>query len=375
MQSKNTAYLGRLDHLRALAALCVVLFEFRGYMRQLPLPRFPLALIEHGQVGVTLFMVISGFILSHIAGDADLDVPKFYLNRILRIYPLFIFIVALGYFVIPDPREVQTGVDFLLALLPISNLYRLHYGAYGGMMWSIAVELQFYLLFPFFWRLLRARGASVGLALVAFMVGVRALAYLSAGAAYSFGYFSLFGSIDAFVIGCLAQLAYTRLPKQLPVWIPVAALVVIVGVAHGELRSSLSGPNWIIWPTLLSASFGVLLVGYLKAPYGIVGGRFVAFVGRVSFSVYAWQYVVFESIGRFLPVNSWVDTYVLDLLVAVFAVLPVAIASYYVIERPFLELRVRYLKPRAKSTDKPTVASSGFQPSELATIDRQISSL
>lgn len=347
MQSKNTAYLERLDHLRALAALCVVLFEFRGYMRQLPPPRIPLALIEHGQVGVTLFMVISGFILSHIVGDANLDVSKFYLNRVLRIYPLFIFIVALGYFIIPDPRETQAGVDFLLALLPISNLYRLHYGTYGGMMWSIAVELQFYLLFPFLWRMLRARGVSVGLALIAFMIGTRTLAYLSTGAAYSFGYFSLFGSIDAFVIGCLAQLTYSRLPKQLPTWVPVLALVAIVGVAHGELRSSLTGPTWIVWPTLLSAGFAVLLVSYLKAPRAIIGSRFVAFVGRVSFSMYVWQYVVFEAIGRFLPVGGQADTYVLDLLVAFLAVLPVAIASYYVIERPFLELRVRYLKPKS----------------------------
>lgn len=190
MQSKNTTYLERLDHLRALAALCVILFEFRGFMRGLPAPGVPLALIERGQVGVTLFMVISGFILSHIAGDSNLDVPKFYLNRILRIYPLFIFIVSLGYFVTPDPRETQTGIDFLLALLPISNLYRLHYGTYGGMLWSIAVELQFYLLFPFLWRLLRARGVIVAIVLIGFMIGTRALAYLSTGAAYDFDYFS-----------------------------------------------------------------------------------------------------------------------------------------------------------------------------------------
>jgi len=72
-----------------------------------------------------------------------------------------------------------------------------------------------------------------------------------------------------------------------------------VAIAHGELRSSLTGPSWIVWPTLLSASFGVLLIGYLKAPYGIVGGRFAAILGRVSFSMYVWQYVVFEAIGRF----------------------------------------------------------------------------
>lgn len=356
MQSKNTGYLERLDHLRALAAGCVVLFEFRGYMSGLPPPRMPLALIDHGQVGVTLFMVISGFILSHIARDSDLDVPKFYLNRVLRIYPLYIFIVALGYFVTPDPRGTQTGVDFLLALLPISNLYRLHYGIYGGMMWSIAVELQFYLLFPFLWRLLRARGPIVGVTLIAFIIGTRALAYLSVGAAYDFDYFSLFGSIDAFVIGCMSQLIYGKLPKQMPSWAPLLVLIAIVGIAHGELHSSLTGPSWIAWPTILSTGFAALLVTYLKARRGIIGGRIAAFAGRVSFSVYVWQYVVFGAVRPFLPVDGRIDTYVLDVLVAVFAVLPVAVASYYVIERPFLDLRVRYLRPQVSNPE--CIASS-----------------
>lgn len=356
MQSKNTAYLERLDHLRALAAFCVILFEFRGFMRGLPPPHVPLALIERGQVGVTLFMVISGFILSHIVGDAELDVPKFYLNRILRIYPLFIFIVALGYFVTPDPRGTQTGVDFLLALLPISNLYRLHYGIYGGMMWSVAVELQFYLLFPFLWRLLRRRGLMVGVVLIAFMIGTRALAYLSTGAAYDLDYFSLFGSIDAFVIGCMAQLVYARMPKQVPSWAPLLVFIGIVGIAHGELRSSLTGPTWIVWPTILSLGFAGLLVTYLKATRGIIGGRVAGFVGRVSFSIYVWQYVVFGAVKPFLPLDGRIDSYVLDLLVAIFGVLPVAAASYYVIERPFLELRVRYLKPKPVPVERVTVS-------------------
>jgi peptidoglycan/LPS O-acetylase OafA/YrhL len=348
MQSKNTPYIERLDHLRALAALIVIMFEFRGFMRDLPAPRIPLALIEHGQLGVALFMVISGFILSHIAADSDIDVPRFYLNRVLRIYPLFIFIVSLGYFVSPDPRETQVGIDFLLALLPISNLYRLHYGVYGGMFWSIAVELQFYLLFPFLWRLLLARGPAVGFILICFMLGTRALAYLSQGAGYEFDYFSIFGSIDAFVVGSMCQLLYAKIPDRLPSWVPAIVLLLIVGIAHGELRYH-TGLDWIFWPTAQSLAFGALLITYLKASRGIIGGQIAALVGKVSFSMYVWQYVVFNAVRSLLPSSGHFDTYVLDLAVAIFCVFPVAAASYYVIEKPFLDLRVRYLKSNSSS--------------------------
>jgi peptidoglycan/LPS O-acetylase OafA/YrhL len=350
LQSKNTAYLERLDHLRAFAAFCVVLFEFKNAV-QLPFaqPWLPIPLIERGQVGVSLFMVISGFILSHIAAGGEIDVPRFYLNRVLRIYPLFTFIIALGYFVTPDPRSSGVGLDFLLALLPISNLYRLHYGVYGGMMWTIAVELQFYLLFPIIWRALRAHGVAAGIVLIGFALGVRALAFLLTGAVYDLGYFSLFGSIDAFLIGCMTQLIFSRMPKKMPSWLPLLALIVVGFIAKGELISINTSFGWIVWPTILPLAFAALIVTYLSARRGVPGGRFFAFAGRVSFSIYAWQYVVFGAVNgivRRFPIDGHFDPYLLGLLVAVLGVLPVAVASYYVIEKPFLDMRVRYLIPK-----------------------------
>jgi peptidoglycan/LPS O-acetylase OafA/YrhL len=303
-------------------------------------------------------MVISGFILAHIAAAGEIDTRSFYLNRILRIYPLFIFIVALGYFVTPDPRETQAGADFLLALLPISNLYRLHYGAYGGMLWSVAVELQFYLLFPFLWRLLRLRGLPLGFALIGFMIGVRALAYLSTGAAYDLDYFSLFGCLDAFVIGAMTQLAYARMPKPMPSWWPVAALIGVTLLAYGQLHSPATGAVWILWPTILPLGFAGLLVTYLAARRGIVGSSVIAFVGRVSFSMYAWQYVVFGAVRPVLPRDGRFDAYTLGLLVAILGVLPVAAASYFVIEKPFLDMRVRYIKPTPAREREPLEAAA-----------------
>ncbi len=69
-----------------------------------------------------------------------------------------------------------------------------------------------------------------------------------------------------------------------------------------------------------------------------------SFIGRISYSIYVWQYVVFGVMRRYIPTGGEVDTYILDFAVALFCVVPVAAVSYYVIERPFLELRVKYLK-------------------------------
>jgi len=364
MQSPNTLYIARLDHLRALAAFMVFFFHIRLYtMTALPgsiLSKIPI--IEQGHAGVSLFMVISGFILAHIVGSAEIDVPRFYLNRALRIYPLFVLVVALGYFATPDPRPVSAGTDFLMALLPISNLYRLHYGLYGGALWSIAVELQFYLLFPILYRQLRERG-WVGFAIVlSMLVALRGIAYLTTGTVHQLAYFSLFGGLDAFVFGFIAHAAYTRLNgRRLPVWSPILAIalvVILLDVAFrhqsffhvdynrvgtdGISKSAL----WIVWPTIQAAAFAALVATYLSAaPLGF-GSRLsdmAAWFGKISYSLYVWHIaVILICLPRMQDIRG-VGLYAAGLFLMVVCIL-VSAGSYYVIERPFLKYRVRYLK-------------------------------
>jgi len=82
MLSYNTEYYPRLDHLRFFAAMIVVI----GHSLSLP--------FNIGHSGVTLFFVLSGFIFTLITngGEKKIDYKKFIYNRILRIYPLFIFL-------------------------------------------------------------------------------------------------------------------------------------------------------------------------------------------------------------------------------------------------------------------------------------------
>ena len=270
MQSKNTVYIERLDHLWFFAALIVLLFKTNlqylahtGERDRTILPMF-----EQGYTGVGLFMVISGFILTLISLERKIDVPKFYLNRVLRIYPLFIFIITFGYFVTQGPRDTSIGIDYLLALLPISNLYRTNYGPYGGMLWSVAVELQFYLLFPLLILALR-QGPQVLIGIIGFFITLRCGVYLIDGTVHQLAYSSIFGAIDFFLIGCLTSVVYQRaqnteydrLPGYWWVLVFVGANLLIYAMHHQgglfHVDYANTSPShvsysawWIVWPTI-----------------------------------------------------------------------------------------------------------------------------
>jgi len=334
-------YLERIDHLRALAVISVAIFEFRNLSKIEPIPEwFRIPIFEHGQTGVTLFMVISGFIFAEIASRGKINTKQFYLNRILRIYPLFITVVALGYFVTPDPRTTQAGLDFLMSLLPVSNLYRLNYGQFGGMFWSIAVELQFYLLFPFLWKYIRTwKGA---LSIIGLLIIIRVLAYLASGASYHFVYFTIFGSLDLFIIGILAQKFYSNNKSTISFLYAISFGLLAITITSWEINIKQTSPFWIISNTLLALAYSGLLIAYLRANRQIIFGGFFSLVGRVSYSIYVWQIFIYYAVINFIP-KEIMGGYQWGILIFLLVVLPFSILSYHFLEKPFLNLRKIYI--------------------------------
>jgi peptidoglycan/LPS O-acetylase OafA/YrhL len=358
MQSPNIAYNARLDHLRFFAAFIVLMFHTNAwYMGTAGRDRFRVPILDQGYTGVALFMVISGMILTLITYGRQIDTKKFYVNRLLRIYPLFVFVVTLGYFSTPDPREASTGIDYLMAMLPISNLYRLKYGTYGGALFSVMIEMQFYLIFPILALMLGQRGVWFYLVLIGFLLMLRALLFALNGTVHQFAYFSIFGNLDLFLIGCLAGVYYARTQEQRisGVWWLLAVLAINVviyfmhrpgGLFHVNYRQ---GPTvsssvlWIIWPTLQGVMWAGLVLAYLKGGFALPFSKVWAYLGKISYSLYAWHTIV-----CMLAVAYVAPIFGSSYLTALVIVLPVAVAvsslSYYLIESPFLALRSRYVK-------------------------------
>jgi peptidoglycan/LPS O-acetylase OafA/YrhL len=362
VQSKSINYIPTLDHLRFLAASLVVLFHTDITVRNSgrPADLFTVVFIDQGHTGVALFMVISGFIMTTMFAGRKLEPVKFYMNRFLRIYPLMILVVTLGYFSTPDPRPTSVGVDYLLSLLPISNLYRLNYGAFGGHLWTIAVELQFYLLFPL---LLKFRYRYNGSAFYACILGLafafRAAQYAVNGTVHTFAYFSLFGSIDMFVGGMIVAELYLVMEDRkvwFNVWWSLAALL-IIGVVFAwtfshpfffqvdfhHLTADAVSPSkvWILWPLLQAIMWGSLVLLYLRSRGKIPGSAILANFGKWSYSTYIWHILVIEILkNKFI----WMTPYALGIFVILPVTLVISFASYSLIEVPFLSLRSAYSK-------------------------------
>jgi peptidoglycan/LPS O-acetylase OafA/YrhL len=232
-------------------------------------------------------------------------------------------------------------------------------------MFSIALELQFYLLFPFLLKFSRRYGTRYYFALVAFLIVIRAAVYLLTGTAHHLGYFSIFGALDTFLAGVVAGGLYVGMGKrEFSGWLVGLAFVALnafVYLVHAQpsfFHFDFNGvttdqvsrnPLWIVWPTVQGAMFAGFALLYLRSSLRLPFSDAFAWLGKISYSLYAWHTIVCLMAVKlhlhFLP------PYEFGLL----AILPVTIAlstaSYYLIERPFLDLRVKYTRPLVKEPE------------------------
>ncbi len=119
-------------------------------------------LLAHADLGVSFFFVLSGFLITYLLlfenqSRGKIDVGSFYVRRVLRIWPLYFFCVIYGFIITPHLRILMgqspaENANPLLSATFLNNFDRIHNGppqsAVLGVLWSIAVEEQFYLLWP-----------------------------------------------------------------------------------------------------------------------------------------------------------------------------------------------------------------------------------
>lgn len=164
----NRIYLPGLDALRFFAAFAVIVAHIELLKQQLDVENnyeFILRL-NLGGLGVYFFFVLSGFLITYLLmhekeRTGAIAIKKFYIRRLLRIWPLYYFVTLLGMFVLPhfemmnipwlqqfyEPNWNSNLILFLL-MLPNVALAFMPAVPHIGQLWSIGVEEQFYLLWP-----------------------------------------------------------------------------------------------------------------------------------------------------------------------------------------------------------------------------------
>lgn len=378
VKSSNIKYLPQVAHLRAVAALLIVFYHGEQHLgaklgtgkgfsndkwhfTDNPL----LAMVLEGHTAVGLFMTLSGFIFTWGAWQRTVEWRPFMLNRLLRIYPLYIVTILLALALNPK----AFALDGLVAmLLPLATVKKLEAGPLVGMSWAVAVEFQFYLLFPLLLaRLNRAPLRSlVGVLLLT--LALRTLGVGLGGRARDLGYWQIFGRMDEFVLGMAAAAVLRTLqdasPKRVRSLCRPAfgvALLVAFGVifVFHKAGGYPSTSSWkLLWPPLEGLTWAFFIASYVGAdlPLPSLLSRLVAQVGELSFSIYLPHVPVITVLKNHIGwIPRWTGHASNDALLATITivlpfVLLLSLITYETIEKPFLQMRVRYLRDSSPTT-------------------------
>jgi len=364
-----TAHIAALTGVRALAALWVVLFH-SWIMAGRPNPTLDLRIAQldltpifkFGWLGVDLFFVLSGFLLTRQAwgkvgrGKAEGWLPSqfgetytsFLRRRILRVYPAYYAVISVLLVLasLHVYRSLPEKGDLLLHLVMFHNVVASYLESINDVLWSIPFEWQFYLVFPFLFIILRRTNPVALYAMAALLaLGSKQWADISGS-----GYveFHLPVRLDEFVAGmCAATFA-----EHHPLRRPLASVSFVLGL------TGLVGTPWVwaaypngghyfdaiglVRPLWIQASICLFLLGLSgEAHPGVrlFANRSVVWLGLISYSIYLVHVpvlVLLPTLGAYPIQGSEAPGSLTRVIaLAVPATIATSAALYYLIERPF----------------------------------------
>jgi peptidoglycan/LPS O-acetylase OafA/YrhL len=364
--SRSERYQPEIDGLRAVAITAAVLFHAK------------LSGFAGGFVGVDVFFVISGFLitrmlLSELSQSGRIDFVAFYARRIRRLLPALVAVVVtvlvLGTFVLSAAGERQDlSISAATTFAFVSNFYfwRLQAFYFAGPaewlallnMWTLSVEEQFYLVWPALLvlaaaiaRTTRIRGPAIVAAMLIILFAASITVFLWGATAKPTAAFYLTPTrMWEFALGgalALAENSLRRLER-------IAGIVALVGLVAIVVSVVMLRPRLAYWITILPAAFGAAAVigGVSAMPASLVGrvlatAPFVV-VGRLSYSWYLWHWPLL-ALARVHDFGQ--ESLPRDLLV-VFGSLGLSALTYRFLENP-----VRRRKPWPFSGAWQTVAA------------------
>lgn len=292
-----------LDGLRGVAALSVLLSHYCNQTGLLG------GMFGHGggQLGVMLFFSLSGFLMGKLYMHRPINLmgaASFFRARVARVFPLYIAVVLVSFGAYALFGEASPFFPVTADILPHHLVF--WYGV--EILWTIPVEVQFYLLFPVIWWLFHRMGVSTLWALGLVAAAIMLLHYPNRP--------MLFGHFHFFAIGiALGSIKDTTKDDGMNGIFVAAALGYllsfpgVLAAAGLALDEILVGPvfrtPWMSMAHLVVIA--TLLWAAVKAPWAdlVLGHRSMVFVGNVSYSLYLLHIPVLHYVEQIALVQAY----------------------------------------------------------------------
>lgn len=316
-------------------------------------------------LGVRSFFVLSGFLITTLLleeyrANKRISLRNFYARRALRIFPaayaFMLVLFALERFGFVAPIDLSSWIHAVTYTTDYQSLLDRNWNL--GHLWSLAVEEQFYLIWPTVLVLLRPRKALWSAFAVICVVPLMRLATWRFFPAYVNDMKWQFHTVcDALATGCVLA-GIREVLWERPVYRRLMGSTVFVLVPVGVLFLNwaiVGRPrvNYLLGQTTLN--FGIALcIDFVLRNYQGLAGRVlnlppVGFVGTLSYSMYLWQQIFFNP-----DVSAWIGRFPFNVAGTAVA----AFLSYRLIETPFLSMRHRFGSPQASRRAARAVSSA-----------------
>lgn len=347
-----------LTGIRAIAAIMVFLYHYRKFWRD-ALPAWSNRILNEFHTGVSLFFVLSGFLIAYTYTDKPMRsrgaYGQYLLIRLIRIFPIYLIILTLKYLSVGFPDASLTALTYTLTH-GFSNQYNLHGVSQA---WSLTVEMSFYLLAPliyFGWNRNPSRTITSLLLLLGITIGAGYAVHAWIPNRYDFFYDWYFvlnttfiGRFVEFLAGMmLAHWMRTHEAAPRPLvrhatltgGLAVLLIIFVLGLFEKELHTHGIDtlPGLLIRNLVFPFAAACFLYGLASERTWLgwlMGSRVFVLLGNASFVFYLAHIGYVSNTlakGFFLPDRNFIALWVLSILI------------YLLIEKPVYETLKRRIK-------------------------------
>ena len=377
MTQSSKTYLPNLNTIRAFAAIIVIISHIE--LRKGILGMNGLSVIMHwGKFGVNLFFVLSGFLITFLLlCEKDkiktIDVKSFYIRRTLRIWPLYFLILFFTYFLIPYilPEYYQSNIDRFTLKSLFLNVFMLTNVTLIikltpliiSTIWSIGIEEQFYLFWPWVIKCNEKRYIKI---ILFFIVFIPIIKILLMGLLYVWHipFLKIVSQIvsttrfDCMAMGAFfGVLAYRKQIKislftfnycfftsKKTQYISYFLLIFFFTISHFTSASVIMSLNFLVYPTL----FGICILNLATNPNTIIKleNKFTNYIGKISYGLYLNHmivlYLLFPIFKPLIENYSVTIKNIIIYPITLISILTISYITYNFYEKRFFSLKKKY---------------------------------
>lgn len=339
-------YFPLLDSIRWYAASMVVfahIFQIWTW-NDTTVSLFPL-----GQAGVVIFFVLSGFLITRLLLKEPIDKPlghsfkEFYIRRSLRIFPIYYVFLILMYIPNIDNMQSYGAAPWLY----LTNFYIFNHNSWIGAhshLWTLSVEEQFYLVWPFAILFLRNRPkALLGLfiSVIILSLSTRLLLSLHGFASVQITVHSL-TTLHCLALGALIALGNRSQPHRLKSAgypLLIAGMVMYYGLYYLS--------DVLVFDVMKQFALGLAAAGliikaiYSDAKHTILHNKLTMHLGKISYGIYLYHNIIvayYADIAKYLGIDAG-DSLSVKVALSLLFTLAIAELSFRLIEAPMLRFK------------------------------------